>query len=138
MGDARQRQEGMRTACCHQGLRETQAVGDGDVVVGKAVDEHQWACELRRVLNDAVAVIHVRVEAQITLGVVRVVQRPVGGRGTGAGGLEHVGCVQHGQRGEESSVGPADHAHLIEVGHRNCLPLAGGGARRRWTVLSLG
>ena len=65
----------------HQGLREAQAVGDGDVVVGETVDQHKRALEFRCVLHDAVSVVDIRVEAQIALGVVRVVQRPVGGRG---------------------------------------------------------
>ena len=97
-------------------------MGDGDVVVGETVDQHKRALEFRCVLHDAVSVVDIRVEAQIALGVVRVVQRPVGGRGAGACGLEHVRRVQHGQCGQEAAVRPADHTHLVEVRCGNAGP----------------
>ena len=83
----------------HQRLAQSQTVGDRHVVVGETMDEHERTAELRRVRDDAVALVRGRVESQVALGVMRVVQRPVGRRGAGAGRGECVGRVQHGERG---------------------------------------
>lgn len=137
MGDTRQRQEGVRATYRHRGLRGAQAVGDGDVVAGETMDQHKRTLESRRVLHDAVSVVDVWVEAQIALGVMRVARRPVGGRGAGARGFEHVRHVQHDRYGQEATVRLVDHAHFAGVRHRNRFPLTGGDAKRRWAVLGV-
>ena len=83
------------------------------------MDEHERTAELRRVRDDAVALVCGRIESQIPLSVMRVVQRPVGRRSARAGRGERVGRVQHGERGQEAAVGPADHRHAAEVGFRH-------------------
>ena len=83
----------------HQRLAQSQAIGDRHIVVGETVDEHKRATEFRRVRDDAVTFVRGRVESQVALGVMRVVQRPVGRRGARAGRGERVGRVQHGERG---------------------------------------
>ena len=88
---------------------------DRHIVVGESVNEHERAIELRRVGDDAVTFVHGRVEAEVTLGVVRVVQRPVGRGCAGAGRSEGFRRFQHGERGKESAVRPADHGHAVEV-----------------------
>ena len=103
----------------HQRLAQTQAVRNRHIVVGESVDEHERAIELRRVGDDAVTFVHGRVEAEVTLGVMRVVQRPVGRRCTRAGRSERFRRFQHGERGKESAIRPADHGNAIEVGLRD-------------------
>ena len=49
----------------------------------------------------------------------RVVQRPVGRRRARAGRGERFRRLQHGERGEESAVRPADHGDAAEIGLRN-------------------
>ena len=44
--------------------------------------------------------------AEVPLGVVRVVQTPVGHRRAGDGGMEHVGAAQHGEGGEVAAEAP--------------------------------
>ena len=100
----------------HQRLAQTQAVRDRHIVVGESVDEHERAIELRRVGDDAVTFVHGRVEAEVAFGVVRVVQRPVGRGCARAGCGECFRRFQHGERGEESAVRPADHGDSVEVG----------------------
>lgn len=97
--DAVERQERVLPAGRHQRLAQSQAIGDRHIVVGETVDEHKRATEFRRVRDDAVTFVRGRVESQVALGVMRVVQRPVGRRGAGAGRGECVGRVQHGERG---------------------------------------
>ena len=53
--------------------------------------------------------------AEVALGVVRVVQPPVGDRRAGDGGVEDVGAAQHGQRGQVAAEAPAPDRHPVEV-----------------------
>ena len=89
------------------------------IVVGESVDEHERAIELRRVGDDAVTFVHGRIEAEVTLGVVRVVQRPVSRGCARTGRSERFRRFQHGERGKESAVRPADHGDAVEVGLRD-------------------
>ena len=104
MRDAGERQERMLPTGGHQRLAESQAVCDGHVVIGESVDEHERTFEIRRVRDDAIALVYGRVEAQVPFGVVRVVKRPVSRRSARAGSGEHIRRLQHGERGEESAI----------------------------------
>ncbi len=54
-------------------------------------------------------------QAEIALGVVGVVEAPVGHRRAGDRGVEDVGAAQHGERGEVATEAPTADAHLVEV-----------------------
>ena len=66
--------------------------------------------------------------AEVALGVVRVVQPPLGDRRAGDGGVEHVGPAQHGERGEVAAEAPAADGDPLEVEHG---VLLGGAVQRR-------
>ena len=62
--------------------------------------------------------------AQVALGVVRVVQAPLGDRRAGDGGVEHVGPAQHGQRGQVAAEAPAPDRHPVQVELRDAASAA--------------
>ena len=115
MRDAAQGQEGVGPASGHQRLRQPQRMSDGHVVVGESMDEHQRAMQARSILDDAIAAVDLRVHSQITLGVMRVVQRPVRRRSACTGGVEHLGRVDDGQCGQEPPVGPSDYRDPVQI-----------------------
>ena len=116
MRDSRQRKERMLTSRGHQRLAETQTVRDRHVIVGKAVNEHERAIEQRSVPDNAVALVRRRIKSQITLGVVGVVQGPIGRRSARTSRGEHIRSPQHGKGGKETAIRPSDHRNPFQIG----------------------
>ena len=79
------------------------------VVVGQAVHDHQRSLQPGGVLQERAGAVDLRLvvrRAEEALGVVRVVERPVGHRRPGHGRVEHVRPPQYGERGEVAAEGP--------------------------------
>ena len=119
--DPGQRQHAVRAAAGEQRRRQPERVGGDDVVVGEAVHQQQRAGQLRGVREQRGPRVGVGMgvgTAQVALGVVGVVQGPVGDRRAGDGGVEDVRAAQHGQRREVAPEGPPADAHAgqVEVG----------------------
>ena len=94
------------------------------VVVGQAVDQQQLTPQLRRVGNQVGVGVRVGVgvgHAEVSLGVVRVVQAHVGDRRARDAGAEHVGPPQQRRQGEVAPVGPAAHRHTRAIDEREAL-----------------
>ena len=95
--------------------RQLQRVRGHHVVVGQPVHEQQRPLERggrRRAATTgrrrSASLVRI---AEVALGVVRVVQPPLGHRRAGDRGVEHVGPAQHGQRGEVAAEAPAADRH---------------------------
>ena len=101
-----------------QRSRQPQGVGHHHVVVGHAVHEQQRAFECARERYQVGTLVVLRLDPRITevaLGVVRVVQPPLGDRCTGHRRVEHVGAAQHCERGQVATERPAANAHPCEI-----------------------
>ncbi len=111
----------MRPARSQQRARQPERVGGDDVVVGEAMYEQQRARQLGRVGEQRRALVGVgivRRVAEIALGVVGVVQPPVGDRSTSDGGVEDVGAAQDGERGEVAAEAPPSDGDAGQVDDR--------------------
>ena len=120
----------------NRALRQLQRVPVVDVVVRGAVDEQQRALQVLRQRDQARLVVgrlRFRQQAQVALGVVRVVVFPVGDRGAGDRGLEHVRPTQHAVRRHVAAERPADDADAVAVHlrERACTVLAALSPDRR-------
>ncbi|MCO5563880.1 hypothetical protein L7F22_017531 [Adiantum nelumboides] len=120
--DARQRQHLVRTPGREQRRGQPQGVRGDDVVVGEAVDDHQRAVRTvrgrrgRGVVDDRRADVGLAARhPEVALGVVGVVERPVGDRRAGDGRVEDVGPAQHRQRGQVAAERPAADADPAQV-----------------------
>ena len=117
---ADERQHLVRPAGGEQGRRQPQRVGGDDVVVGEPVDQQERAREIggeRDQRARVVAGVVVVGMPQVALGVVRVVEPPVGHRRAGDRGVEHVGPAQHGERREVTTEAPPADGDPVEVEH---------------------
>ena len=95
-----------------------QRVGNHHVVVGQSVDEEQGTLQPRRLHAQVGPGVVLRLDrriAQVPLGVVGVVEPPVGDRRTGDRSVEHVGSSQHGQGGQVAAERPAPDGHTTQV-----------------------
>ena len=95
-------------------------VGGDDVVVGEAVDEQQRTGQPVGQRQQRAGVVHVGLLvriAEVPLGVVRVVQPPLGDRSAGDGGVEDVGPAQHGERRQVAAEAPPADGDPAEVEH---------------------
>ncbi len=120
VGDADERQDLVRPAGGEQRRRQLQRVRGDDVVVGQAVDQQQRAGQPIGERQQRVGVVDVGLLAgiaEVALGVVRVVETPLGDRRAGDGGVEDVGPAQHGERGEVAAEAPAADGDALEVEH---------------------
>jgi hypothetical protein len=103
----------VRAARRQQGRGQLQGVRRHHVVVGEAVDQQQrslsrWASasnECGRRGRGRFARV-----AEVPLGVVGVVEPPLGHGSPGDGGVEHVGPAQHGEGGQVATEAPAPDA----------------------------
>ena len=80
------------------------------VVVGETVHQQQWAFEVGRQWEQARCVVRSGVDggvAEVTLGVVGVVEALFGDRSAGNGGVEHIGPAQDSERCEVGLVKPS-------------------------------
>ena len=131
-----------------QGRRQAQRVGGHDVVVGEAVDQEQRPGQLTGQGEQRAGVVGVGLLggiAEVALGVVGVVEPPLGHRCAGDGGVEDVGPPEHGEGGEVAAEAPPPDRHAVEV--EDAVLLGGrlsastwssstAVARSRWTARS--
>lgn len=88
------------------------------VVVGHPVVDQQWPLQRGRVREHRGLFIHLAGSirlAQVALGVVRVVQTPIGDRGTGGGGLEVLGLLEDAHQAHVPSVATAVDGDFVGV-----------------------
>ena len=106
---------------------ETQRVRGDHVVVGQPVDQEQRPRQPSARREQRAGVVRVRPMggvAEVALGVVRVVEPPLGHRRAGDRGVEHVGAVEHRERGEVATEAPTPDRDPLEV--ETVEPLGGG------------
>jgi len=121
VGHPRKRQHLVGAPRLEQGLRQDERVGRDDIIVGEAVDEHQRSCEVRRIAQQAAALVVFRMFVGVTdiaLGVMRVVQAPVCDGGASDRRVNSVGSAHDRKRSEIPAERPAANAHTgqIELG----------------------
>ena len=73
---------------------------------------------------------------EVALGVVRVVEPPLGDRRAGDRGVEHVGSAQHGERGEVAAEAPAADGDAVEVEHPGVVARQPRGSASTWSSSS--
>ena len=100
-------------------------MGRNDIVVGESMDKHErpfekW-CE-RREVGTCVGIGVGIGMPEVSLGVVGVIETPVGHGGTRHGSVENVGPLQHRKRSQVAAKGPAADANPGEIHEALVLP----------------
>ena len=108
-----------------QSPAELQGMGSDDIVVGESMDQQQRRqfllaeCSgISAQIGDLIVPGLVVGVPEVTLGVVRVVEAPVGDGGASDGSVEDVGAAQHGEGGEVPAERPPPDGDPAEVEER--------------------